>query len=219
MKACFMGLGYIGLPTAIIAAQHGIKIIGVDINPKVVDMTNQGKLHIIEPGMQELLQEVVADSRLKASTIPEESDAYFIVVPTPFKGDHEPDISYVEAASRTVIPFLKEGDLFVIESTSPVGTTDKIQNIIFTLRPELKDKIYIAYCPERVLPGNVIYELIHNDRVIGGMNDDSTDKAIDFTVDSYKVIYIVLTVRLLKCVNLQKILLAMYRLHLPMNYL
>ena len=175
-----MGLGYIGLPTAIIAAQHGIKIIGVDINPKVVDMTNQGKLHIIEPGMQELLQEVVADGRLKASTIPEESDAYFIVVPTPFKGDHEPDISYVEAASRTVIPFLKEGDLFVIESTSPVGTTDKIQNIIFTLRPELKDKIYIAYCPERVLPGNVIYELIHNDRVIGGMNDDSTDKAIDF---------------------------------------
>ena len=180
MKACFMGLGYIGLPTAIIAAQHGIKIIGVDINPKVVDMTNQGKLHIIEPGMQELLQEVVADGRLKASTIPEESDAYFIVVPTPFKGDHEPDISYVEAASRTVIPFLKEGDLFVIESTSPVGTTDKIQNIIFTLRPELKGKIYIAYCPERVLPGNVIYELIHNDRVIGGMNDDSTDKAIDF---------------------------------------
>lgn len=180
MKACFMGLGYIGLPTAIIAAQHGIKIIGVDINPKVVDMTNQGKLHIIEPGMQELLQEVVADGRLKASTIPEESDAYFIVVPTPFKGDHEPDISYVEAASHTVIPFLKEGDLFVIESTSPVGTTDKIQNIIFTLRPELKDKIYIAYCPERVLPGNVIYELIHNDRVIGGMNDDSTDKAIDF---------------------------------------
>ena len=179
MKACFMGLGYIGLPTAIIAAQHGIKIIGVDINPKVVDMTNQGKLHIIEPGMQELLQEVVADGRLKASTIPEESDAYFIVVPTPFKGDHEPDISYVEAASRTVIPFLKEGDLFVIESTSPVGTTDKIQNIIFTLRPELKDKIYIAYCPERVLPGNVIYELIHNDRVIGGMNDDSRDKAID----------------------------------------
>ena len=180
MKACFMGLGYIGLPTAIIAAQHGIKIIGVDINPKVVDMTNQGKLHIIEPGMQELLQEVVADGRLKASTIPEESDAYFIVVPTPFKGDHKPDISYVEAASLSVIPFLKEGDLFVIESTSPVGTTDKIQNIIFTLRPELKDKIYIAYCPERVLPGNVIYELIHNDRVIGGMNDDSTDKAIDF---------------------------------------
>lgn len=175
-----MGLGYIGLPTAIIAAKHGVQIVGVDINPKVVEMTNQGCLHIIEPGMEQLLQEVVHHGQLKASMTPEESDAYFIVVPTPFKGDHEPDISYVEAASRTVIPFLKEGDLFVIESTSPVGTTDKIQNIIFTLRPELKDKIYIAYCPERVLPGNVIYELIHNDRVIGGMNDDSTDKAIDF---------------------------------------
>ena len=100
MKACFMGLGYIGLPTAIIAAKHGIQIIGVDINPKVVEMTNQGKLHIIEPGMQELLQEVVTTGQLKASTTPEVSDAYFMVVPTPFKGNHEPDISYVEAAPR-----------------------------------------------------------------------------------------------------------------------
>ena len=95
MKACFMGLGYIGLPTAIIAAKHGIQIIGVDINPKVVEMTNQGKLHIIEPGMQELLQEVVTTGQLKASITPEVSDAYFMVVPTPFKGNHEPDISYV----------------------------------------------------------------------------------------------------------------------------
>ena len=181
MKACFMGLGYIGLPTAIIAAKHGVQIMGVDINPKVVEMTNQGLLHIIEPGMQELLQEVVADGRLKASITPEVSDAYFIVVPTPFKGgNHEPDISYVEAATRSVIPFLKEGDLYVIESTSPVGTTDKMAKLIFELRPELKDKIYIAYCPERVLPGNVIYELVHNDRVIGGMNEASTDKAIEF---------------------------------------
>lgn len=180
MKACFMGLGYIGLPTAIIAAKHGVEIVGVDINPKIVEMTNQGKLHIIEPGMQELLQEVVGNGRLKASTTPEASDAYFMVVPTPFKGDHEPDISYVEAATRSVIPFLKEGDLFVIESTSPVGTTDKMSDLIFSLRPELQDKIYIAYCPERVLPGNVIYELIHNDRVIGGMNEASTDKAIEF---------------------------------------
>ena len=180
MKACFMGLGYIGLPTAIIAAKHGIQITGVDINPKVVEMTNQGKLHIIEPGMQELLQEVISSGQLKASITPEVSDAYFMVVPTPFKGDHEPDISYVEAATRTVIPFLKEGDLYVIESTSPVGTTDKMANLIFELRPELKDKIYIAYCPERVLPGNVIHELVHNDRVIGGMNEASTDKAIEF---------------------------------------
>ena len=180
MKACFMGLGYIGLPTAIIAAKHGIQIIGVDINPNVVEMTNQGKLHIIEPGMQELLQEVVSDGHLKASTVPEMSDAYFMVVPTPFKGNHEPDISYVESATRAVIPFLKEGDLYVIESTSPVGTTDKMANLIFNLRPDLRDKIFIAYCPERVLPGNVIYELVHNDRVIGGINKASTEKAVEF---------------------------------------
>ena len=180
MKACFMGLGYIGLPTAIIAAKHGVQVTGVDINPKVVEMTNQGKLHIIEPGMEEMLQEVVKSGTLKASTTPEVSDAYFMVVPTPFKGNHEPDISYVEAATRAVLPLLKEGDLYVIESTSPVGTTDKMKDLIFSERPELKDKIYIAYCPERVLPGNVIYELVHNDRVIGGMNEASTDEAIEF---------------------------------------
>ena len=177
MKACFMGLGYIGLPTAIIAAKHGVEIVGVDINPAVVEMTNQGKLHIIEPGMEEMLQDVVKSGMLHASTTPETSDAYFIVVPTPFKGDHEPDISYVESATRMVIPFLKEGDLYVIESTSPVGTTNKMTQLIFNERPELKNKIFIAYCPERVLPGNVIYELVHNDRVIGGMNEESTKKA------------------------------------------
>lgn len=180
MKACFMGLGYIGLPTAIIAAKHGVQVIGVDVNPEVVEMTNRGKLHIVEPSMEELLQEVVKKGQLKASTVPEFADAYFIVVPTPFKGNHEPDISYVEAATRAVLPFLKEGDLYVIESTSPVGTTDKMKNLIFGLRPELEDKIYIAYCPERVLPGNVIYELVHNDRVIGGFNPESTEKAIEF---------------------------------------
>lgn len=180
MKACFMGLGYIGLPTAIIAAKHGIQVTGVDINPKVVEMTNQGQLHIIEPGMQELLQEVVSAKQLKASTTPEISDAYFMVVPTPFKGNHEPDISYVESATRAVIPLLKEGDLYVIESTSPVGTTDKMVHLIFSLRPELEGKIFIAYCPERVLPGNTLYELVHNDRVIGGINPESTEKAIEF---------------------------------------
>ena len=180
MKVCFMGLGYIGLPTAIIAAEHGVRVTGVDINPKVVEMTNAGRLHIIEPGLQELLQKVVESGALKASLTPEASDAYFMVVPTPFKGNHEPDISYVETATRTVIPLLKEGDLYVIESTSPVGTTDKMADLIFSLRPELKGKIYIAYCPERVLPGNVIYELIHNDRVIGGIDSASTDKAAEF---------------------------------------
>lgn len=175
-----MGLGYIGLPTAIIAAKHGVQVIGVDINPKVVEMTNQGKLHIIEPGMEEILQEVVKCGVLKASTVPEVCEAYFIVVPTPFKGNHEPDISYVEAATKAVIPLLKEGDLYVIESTSPVGTTDKMKQLIFKERPELTGKIFIAYCPERVLPGNVIYELVHNDRVIGGIDEPSTDKAIEF---------------------------------------
>lgn len=180
MKACFMGLGYIGLPTAIIAAKQGVQVIGVDINPQVVKMTNQGQLHIIEPGMEEMLQEVVRSGVLKASIVPETSDAYFIVVPTPFKGNHEPDISYVEAATRAILPLLKKGDLYVIESTSPVGTTDKMRDLIFSKRPELKDKIYVAYCPERVLPGNVIYELVHNDRVIGGMNTESTQKAMEF---------------------------------------
>ena len=175
-----MGLGYIGLPTAIIAAKHGVDVVGVDINPKVVEVTNQGKLHIIEPGMEEMLQEVLAAGKFKAYTTPQLSDAYFMVVPTPFKGDHEPDVSYVEAATRAVLPLLKEGDLYVIESTSPIGTTEMMADIIFTERPELKDKIYIAYCPERVLPGNVIYELVHNDRVIGGLTPESTDKAIEF---------------------------------------
>lgn len=180
MKACFMGLGYIGLPTAIIAAKHGVDVVGVDINPKVVEVTNKGKLHIIEPGMEEMLQEVITAGKFKAYTTPQESDAYFMVVPTPFKGDHEPDVSYVEAATRAVLPLLKEGDLYVIESTSPIGTTEMMADIVFTERPELKDKIYIAYCPERVLPGNVIYELVHNDRVIGGLTPESTDKAIEF---------------------------------------
>ena len=180
MKACFMGLGYIGLPTAIIAAKHGIQVHGVDINPIVVEKTNAGKLHIIEPGMQELLEEVVQNGQLRADTKPVESDAYFMVVPTPFKGDHQPDTSYVEAATRMVLPLLKKGNLYVIESTSPVGTTEAMAEIIFSERPELKDEIYIAYCPERVLPGNVIYELVHNDRVIGGINPASTQKAIEF---------------------------------------
>lgn len=181
MKACFMGLGYIGLPTAIIAAREGgVDVVGVDINPSVVEQTNAGHLHIIEPGMEAMLQEVVADGRLHAATAPEVSDAYFMVVPTPFKGNHEPDVSYVEAATRAVIPLLKAGDLYVVESTSPVGTTEAMARIIYAERPELEGKLHIAYCPERVLPGNVIYELVHNDRVIGGLDEASTLKAQAF---------------------------------------
>ena len=180
MKACFMGLGYIGLPTAIISSQHGINVCGVDINPKVVEKTNRGELHIVEPGLQDLLKKAVDSKSLVASTTPFESDVYLIVVPTPFKAKHEPDISYVESATKTVIPFLKEGDLFIIESTSPVGTTEKMAELIFAERPEVKGHIHIAYCPERVLPGNVIFELVNNDRVIGGIDDDSADAAAEF---------------------------------------
>lgn len=180
MKACFMGLGYIGLPTAIISSQHGINVCGVDINPKVVEKTNKGELHIVEPGLQDLLKKAVDSKSLVASTTPFESDVYLIVVPTPFKAKHEPDISYVESATKAVIPLLKEGDLFIIESTSPVGTTEKMAELIFAERPELKGRIHIAYCPERVLPGNVIFELVNNDRVIGGIDDASADAAAEF---------------------------------------
>lgn len=180
MKACFIGLGYIGLPTAIIAANSGIDVTGVDVNPKVVEKVNKAELHIVEPGLAELLREAVGSGRLRAVSAPVESDAFFIVVPTPFKGDHQPDVSYVEAATRSVIPVLKPGDLFVIESTSPVGTTEAMARIIFAERPELEGKIHIAYCPERVLPGNIIYELVHNDRVIGGIDSGATEAAKEF---------------------------------------
>lgn len=180
MRACFMGLGYIGLPTAIVAADNGIEVTGVDINPHVVDTVNKGKIHIVEPGLEELCSRVIGKGALKAQTNPAESDVYLIVVPTPFTGNHQPDISYVEAATRSVIPYLKAGDLYIIESTSPVGTTEKMASLIFSERPELQGKIYISYCPERVLPGNVIYELVHNDRVIGGIDEASTEKAVDF---------------------------------------
>lgn len=180
-KVCFIGLGYIGLPTAIIAAANGdVDVTGVDINKDVVRQTNEGHLHFIEPGMESMLKEVLASGAFHASSTPEEADAFFIVVPTPFKGDHQPDISYVEAATRSVIPYLKEGDLYIIESTSPVGTTEKMARLIFEERPELRGKIFIAYCPERVLPGNVIHELVNNDRVLGGIDEPSTLEAKKF---------------------------------------
>ena len=176
----FIGLGYIGLPTAAVVAQNKIKVLGVDVNPKVVETINKGKIHIIEPGLEDVVKDVVKRGFFKASEKPQIADVHLVVVPTPFKGNHEPDISFVEAGTKAVLPFLKEGDLYIIESTSPVGTTEKMADFIFRERPELKDNIYIAYCPERVLPGNVLYELIHNDRSIGGVNENSTNKAVEF---------------------------------------
>jgi UDP-N-acetyl-D-mannosaminuronic acid dehydrogenase len=179
-KACVIGLGYIGLPTAAIAAQHGIQVYGVDVNPKVVDTINKGEIHIVEQGLEAVVKENVEKGFFKASLTPTEADVYLIVVPTPFKGNHEPDISFVEAGTRAVLPFLKEGDTYIIESTSPVGTTEKMAALIFKERPELQHKIFIAYCPERVLPGNVLHELVYNDRSIGGIDAASTLKAIEF---------------------------------------
>lgn len=179
-KVIFLGLGYIGLPTAAIAAHHGYEVVGVDVNPSVVETVNQGKVHIVEPDLDKVVKESVLNGHLRAVTKPEPADAFFIVVPTPFKQNHRADITYVEAATRSVVPYLQPGNLFVIESTSPVFTTERMADLIYRLRPELKGKIYIAYCPERVLPGNTLYELVHNDRVIGGTDPESTEKAIEF---------------------------------------
>ena len=180
-RILFLGLGYIGLPTAALAASRGLEVVGVDVDPAIVGKVNRGEIHIVEPGLAEAVREAVSAGRLRASLEPVPGDVYVVVVPTPFKGNHEPDVSYVEAATRSVVPLLKEDDLYVIESTSPVGTTERMARLIFSERPELEGKLSISLIvPERVLPGNVIYELVHNDRVIGGMDEASTRKAMEF---------------------------------------
>jgi UDP-N-acetyl-D-mannosaminuronic acid dehydrogenase len=179
-EVVMIGLGYIGLPTAALIASNNVHVHGVDINQKVVDTINAGKIHIMEPSLDEAVASAVKAGYLKASTQTVEANAYIIVVPTPFKDKNEPDISFVEAATKGVIPLLKKGDLYIIESTSPVGTTEKMMQLIYTERPELKGQIFIAYCPERVLPGNVMHELVHSDRVIGGVDEASTEKAVAF---------------------------------------
>lgn len=175
-----MGLGYIGLPTAALVAKNRTKVLGVDINPEVVKTINAGKVHIVEPELETAVSQAVKSGYLKAATKPVMADTFLIVVPTPFKGKNEPDISFVQAATKAIIPFLKKGDLYIIESTSPIGTTEKMRDFIYLERPDLKEELYIAYCPERVLPGNVMYELVNNDRVIGGIDESSTQKAVDF---------------------------------------
>ncbi|WGF93444.1 UDP-N-acetyl-D-mannosamine dehydrogenase [Aequorivita marisscotiae] len=175
-----MGLGYIGLPTAALIASKKLNVTGVDISQSVVNTINEGKIHIVEPELDGLVHHVVKHGYLKASTAPIIADVYLIAVPTPFKEEHVPDLSYVESAVKNIIPTLEKGALVILESTSPVGTTHKIQEIIFEERPDLKGEIFIAYCPERVLPGNVIYELEQNDRAIGGIDEASTEKAVWF---------------------------------------
>nr|WP_299171032.1 UDP-N-acetyl-D-mannosamine dehydrogenase [uncultured Allomuricauda sp.] len=185
-EVVMMGLGYIGLPTAALIAQNEVLVHGVDINPHVVQTINAGKIHIVEPELDEAVENAVKKGFLRADIAPVKANTYLIVVPTPFKDKNEPDISFVRAATEAIIPLLKEGDLYIIESTSPVGTTERMMEYVYSKRPELKGKLYIAYCPERVLPGNVMYELVHNDRVIGGIDEKSTTKAIEFYSEHIK---------------------------------
>ncbi len=179
-KVVIVGLGYIGLPTAALIASNNIKVLGVDINPDIVETINRGEIHIVEPDLNLTVASAVKNGYLKASVKPSKASTYIIVVPTPFKKNNVPDISFVESATKSILPFLKEGDLYIIESTSPIGTTDIMMNLIYKSRPELKNKIHIAYCPERVLPGNVLHELVFNDRVIGGVDELATKKAHEF---------------------------------------
>lgn len=187
-KVCVIGLGYIGLPTAAVFASRKVKVLGVDTNQQVVDTINQGKIHIIEPELDILVHAVVRDGYLKAATLPDEADAFIIAVPTPFKGeDHEPNLDYIKAASKSVAKVLKKGNLVILESTSPVGATEQMAKWLADERPDLtfphqigeESDIKIAHCPERVLPGQVIRELVENDRIIGGMTQQCTEQAIN----------------------------------------
>ena len=186
-KVSVVGLGYIGLPTAAFIASKGIEVVGVDVTKHVVDTINQGKIHIVEPGLEEMVKDDVEKGLLKAYLEPQEADAFLIAVPTPFKGDdYEPNLAYIESASKAISKVLKSGDLVILESTSPVGATEKMAAWIAEARPELNiaglcadedANIFVAHCPERVLPGHVIRELEENDRVIGGLNAASTERA------------------------------------------
>lgn len=182
-KICMVGLGYIGLPTAVVFALRGVNVIGLDVNRDAVETINRGESHIVEPGLEDALRRTVTAGHLRATTVPEPADAFLIAVPTPFVHDdssnHEPDLSYVEAATRSIAPVLKKGDLVILESTSPVGATEKMAAWLAEARPDLSfpqtmgeaSDIRIAHCPERILPGHALKELVSNDRIIGGMTD------------------------------------------------
>lgn len=182
-----VGLGYIGLPAAAMFASKEVQVIGVDVNQHAVDTINQGKIHIVEPGLEAIVQKAVKDGFLRATTQPEAADAFVIAVPTPFKGDHEPDTSYIEAVAKAIAPVLVKGNTIILESTSPVGTTEQMIEWLSAARPDLtfpqenkiETDIHVAYCPERVLPGQVVRELVENDRIIGGITEACSDKAID----------------------------------------
>ncbi|NYT84341.1 UDP-N-acetyl-D-mannosamine dehydrogenase [Pollutimonas harenae] len=181
-----VGLGYIGLPTAAVFASRKVKVIGVDVNQRAVDTINRGEIHIVEPDLDVVVRTAVKEGYLRATTVPEPADAFLIAVPTPFKGDrHDPDLSYIESAAKVVAPVLKKGDLVILESTSPVGATEQMAEWLAEARSDLtfpqtngeESDIRIAHCPERVLPGQVLRELVQNDRIIGGMTPKCSEAA------------------------------------------
>lgn len=180
-NVCVVGLGYIGLPTAMLIANSGFKVYGMDPVERVVETVNRGEIHIVEPGLVAYVKKAVSSGNLHADVKPHEADVFILAVPTPFKGDKEPDLSFVESATREVAPYVKEGNLIILESTSPVGTTEKVRDWLFEERMDLVGKpVYFAHCPERVLPGKIVEELPHNDRIIGGIDEESTKKTIEF---------------------------------------
>lgn len=179
-KLCIIGLGYIGLPTAVMFASHGLEVIGVDINQEVVDGLNNGVSHVDEPNLYETLNQVLDSGKLKVKTSPETADAFIIAVPTPFTPTKMCDLSHVISAAESIVPHLKKGDLVILESTvAPKTTEDVVLPILAKSGLDVGEEIYLAHCPERVLPGKIMYELIHNNRIIGGINEVSTQKAAE----------------------------------------
>lgn len=185
-KVSVVGLGYIGLPTAAVIASRGIDVIGIDVSEKAVNTINQGKVHIVEPDLDMVVQASVTMGKLRASLQPEPADAFMIAVPTPFKEGNVPDLHYIEEAAKAIAPVLEAGNLVILESTSPVGATEKLAGWLQDARPDLhfpgqssrEPNMFVAHCPERVLPGRVLEELVSNDRIIGGMSSACSEKAI-----------------------------------------
>lgn len=180
-SVCVMGLGYIGLPTASLLGTKGFDVLGVDVSEKVVATINEGRIHIVEPDLDILVKSAVNAGRLHASLEPAEADVFIIAVPTPFKNDHQPDLSYVETATRQIASYVRPGNLVILESTSPVCTTDTVVTRILREQGHAIGKdVFVAHCPERVLPGRILIELVENDRIVGGVDPASTQKAADF---------------------------------------
>ncbi len=178
-KICVMGLGYIGLPTGSLLANRGYKVHGVDVVQSTVDTINQGKIHIVEPDLDTFVQSAVNSGNMKADTKPAPADVFIIAVPTPFKDNHVPNVDYIVSATKSIAPYVKEGNIVILESTSPVGTTDLMEE---TLKKEGVDTsvIHFAHCPERVLPGKIMHELVHNDRIVGGTTKEATKETAAF---------------------------------------